>query len=246
MFNSYLKLTWMQIKLFGREPVALFFTLIFPLLLLLLFGAIFGNEPDPLYGGFGYIDAQVPGITALIIGTIGLLSIPVATATAREQKVLRRYKATPMRPSLYILADITMQVLSGLIGMAILAIAAYFVFDVRFGGNWFTVFLGFLLSMCSFSAVGYVIAGLSTTGRIAQVVGQVFYLPMMFLSGATMPLEIMGEGLRTFSNLLPMTHVVILLRDLWFGTGWNTTAVLVLTSMMFIGAAVSSYTFRWE
>ena len=96
MFNSYLKLTWMQIKLFSREPIALFFTLIFPLLLLLLFGAIFGNEPDPLYGGFGYIDAQVPGITALIIGTIisamiaeRTMSIRPANATAILKKSLR-------------------------------------------------------------------------------------------------------------------------------------------------------------
>ena len=48
--NAYFKLTWMQFKLFGREPVALFFTLAFPLMILLLFGMIFGNAIDPQYG----------------------------------------------------------------------------------------------------------------------------------------------------------------------------------------------------
>ena len=244
--NSYFKLTWMQIKLFSREPVALFFTLVFPMLLLLLFGAIFGNEPDPFYGGYGYIDAQVPGLTAIIIGTIGLTSIPVATSSARELKVLRRYKATPMRPLVYLAADITHQTLVGLLGMIILIITAFLVFDLRFGGNWFLVFLGFLLSILSFSAVGYLIAGLSPTGRIAQVVGQALYLPMMFLSGATMPLNIMGDGLRSFSSLLPLTHVVKMLQDLWFGVGWNGTAVSILTIMMVVGTVASTYTFRWE
>lgn len=245
--QSYLKLTWTQLKLFAREPVALFFTLAFPLLLLLLFGAIFGNEIDPLYGGqFGYIDAQVPGLTGLIIGTVGLMTIPIATATAREQKILRRYKATPMRPITYLAADITVHVLTALIGLFVLIVAALLIFDLRFGGNWFYVLAGFLLSALAFAAVGYVIASLSPTGRIAQVMGQVIFFPMMFLSGATLPLDIMPEGVLAVSDWLPLTHVVKLLQDLWFGQGWNMPSVLMLLVMMAVGTAVSIYTFRWE
>jgi ABC-2 type transport system permease protein len=93
--NAYFKLTWMQLKLFGREPVALFFTLVFPLMVLLLFGMIFGNAADPQYGpqyggGYGYIDALVPGLAAIIIGTVALMSIPVATATGWLFSLLRR------------------------------------------------------------------------------------------------------------------------------------------------------------
>lgn len=245
--NSYLKLTQVQFKLFGREPVALFFTIAFPLLLLLLFGAIFGNEIDSQYGGeFGYIDAQVPGLTAIIIGTVGLLSIPIATATAREQKILRRYKATPMRPAVYLAADISVNVFVALLGLCLLIVAALLIFDLRFGGNWFYVFLGFMLSTLSFASVGYVVASLAATSRIAQVVGQAIFFPMMFLSGATLPLEIMPEWVQSVSQWLPLTQVVILLQDLWFGQGWNSTAVLVLTGMLVVGTAVSTRIFRWE
>jgi len=245
--KTYLKLTWIQLKLFGREPVALFFTLAFPLLLLLLFGAIFGNDIDPQYSEkFGYIDAEVPGLAAIIIGTVGLMSIPTATATAREQKILRRYKATPIQPFIYLAADITMQVLTALIGLIILIITALLVFNLRFGGNWLYVFLGFLLSALSFAAVGYLIASLSPTGRIAQVMGQVVFFPMMFLSGATLPLEIMPDGVRALSNWLPLTHVVKLLQSLWFGQGWNGPALLILGVMLVLGTAISVRIFRWE
>jgi len=245
--HTYLKLTWLQLKLFGREPVALFFTLAFPLMVLLLFGVIFGNEIDPQYGGrYGYIDAQVPGLTAIIIGTVALMSIPIATATAREQKILRRYKATPMPPLVYLAADITMHVFMALIGLVILVIAARLVFGLRFGGNWVQVFGGFLLSALSFAAVGYLVAGLSPTVRIAQVVGQVLFFPMMFLSGAAFPPEIMPEGVRAAANWLPLTHVVTLLQGLWFGQGWSSLSVLILGLMLVLGTVVSVYTFRWE
>ncbi|VAW30130.1 hypothetical protein MNBD_CHLOROFLEXI01-3545 [hydrothermal vent metagenome] len=82
--RSFLKLTFVQLKLFTREPAAFFFTLIFPLLLLVMFGLIFGNDPLPAEAGFGiagygYIDTVVPALTALIIGTVALLGLPVTT-----------------------------------------------------------------------------------------------------------------------------------------------------------------------
>lgn len=249
--NAYFKLTWMQLKLFGREPVALFFTLAFPLMVLLLFGMIFGNAPDPQYGPqyggeYGYIDALVPGLAAIIIATVALMSIPVATATAREQKILRRYKATPMPPLVYLAGDITTNVFIALIGLVILLIVAPLVFDLRFGGNWVYVLAGFLLSAVPFAAVGYIIAGLSPTARIAAVVGQVLFFPMMFLSGVGFPPEIMPAGVRTVARWLPLTHVVNLLQSLWFGQGWSAQSVLILVLMLVLGTAVSVYTFRWE
>lgn len=245
--KTYLNLTWMQFKLLTREPVALFFTVAFPVLLLLLFGSIFGNEIDPLYGGqFGYIDAEVPGLAAIIIGTVGLISIPVATANAREQKILRRYQATPLRPMVYLAADITVQLLNAVLGLVALVILGLLFFDLRFGGNWLYVLMAVLLSGLAFSAVGYLVASLSPTSRVAQVVGQVIFFPMMFLSGATLPVQIMPEGVRTVSQFLPLTHVVALLQDLWFGNGWNMTAILILVVMLLGGSVLSAAVFRWE
>lgn len=246
--NAFYKLTQTHLKLFSREPVAFFFTLVFPVLLLFLFGFIFGNEPDPIYGNgqYGYIDAEVPGLTAIIIGTVALMSIPIATATAREQKILRRYQATPMNPWLYLAADIAVYFLLALMGLILLVVLAKLVFDLRFGGNWLAVFMGFSLSALAFMAVGYVIASLAPTSRVAQVVGQIIFFPMMFLSGATLPLEIMPAGVQTISRLLPLTHVVKLLQDLWFGNGWNSTAIFVLVMLMLVGLLLSARTFRWE
>lgn len=243
--TSYRKLSFTQFKLFSREPVALFFTIAFPVLLLILFGVIFGNEIDPLYG-YGYIDAQVPGLIAIIIGTVALLSVPIATATAREQKILRRYRATPMRPMTYLSADISVNYFIALAGMVLLVVIGLIAFDLRFGGNLLAVLAGFTLSILAFMAAGYVLASLAPTSRIAQVVGQVLLFPMMFLSGAALPQNLMPESIRNFSEILPLTHVVHLMQDLWFGAGWNWTAVMVLSGMLVVGVIVAAATFRWE
>jgi len=245
--KSFQKLSLIQFKLFWREPIAMFFTLAFPLLMLVLFGIIFGNDPSPNYGGtFGYIDAMVPGLVAVVVGSLALIGLPTATAAVREQKTLRRLKAAPMNPLSYLAADITVYFLVTLAAMVLLIIAAELIFGLRFGGNWLNIFLAFTLSTLSFMAAGYVLASLSPTSRFAQVAGQVIFLPMMFVSGVTLPLEIMPERLQQVSRALPMTQMVTLLQDLWFGKGWNWTAVAVLVALLLLGTLISARTFRWE
>src|SRR6185503_729280 len=115
------KLTLVQFKLFLREPAAFFFTLVFPALLLVLFGAIFGNTPNPQFNpNFGYIDTEVPALAGIIIGTVSLMGVPVATATAREHKILRRYRSTPISPLTYLAADVTVTFCVALGGMVLL------------------------------------------------------------------------------------------------------------------------------
>jgi ABC-2 type transport system permease protein len=243
------KLIFVQIKLFLREPPAFFFTLIFPALLLILFGAIFGNTPDPQqHATLGYIDYEVPGLAAVIIATVGLMSIPIAVAGEREKQILRRYRATPLRPSIYLAATNCVYFGMALLGMLILIVVAKVFFGLRFEGNWLSVLGGFTLSALAFFSVGYVVASISPTSRVAQVIGQLAFFPMMFLSGAAFPTQIMPENVRRVSEALPLTYVVRLLQGLWSGDslGRHLPEIGILVAMLLVGMLVSSWTFRWE
>lgn len=249
--NSFIKLSIAQLKTFLREPAAFFFTLVFPVLLLTLFGFIWGNEPSSpdsgfYLGGFGYVDYEVPALAGLIIGTTALMSIPVTTATAREQKILRRFKATPLHPSVYLASDVAVYFAISLAGMFLLIIVGLVVFDLRFNGSWLAILGAFTLSSLAFIAAGYLVAGLAPTARIAQVVGQLVYFPMMFLSGAAVPLQLMPEGVRNIAELLPMTMMVRLLQDLWFGVGWHIPGIIFMVVLLIVGTFLSVRTFRWE
>jgi ABC-2 type transport system permease protein len=242
------KLSVVQFKLFIREPVAAFFALAFAPLVLVLFGFIYGNEPIAQFGGRGSIDIAVPGYTGMIIGTVGLMSVPIATSARREAGVLRRFRATPLRPLTYMVTDVLVYLLMTLLGIVLLFIVAKLGYNVRFDGSIVSVLLAIALGAFAFMAMGYVLAGLAPTARVAQVVAMVLFYPMMFLSGASIPLEVMPEGVRNAARFLPLTHVVTLVKGLWFGETWpeHVTEVIVLGAILIAGAAVASRVFRWE
>lgn len=244
------KLTVMQFKLYLREPVAFFFSLAYPALLLLLFGFIYGNEPAPEFWGrnFGTVDASVPAYTGIIIGTVAMMGIPIDTASSRENGVLRRYRATPMRPAVYLAANVVVYLIVAMLGMGLLILIGIFIFDLRFAGSWLSVLAAFVLCSLAFYSIGYLIASLAPTARIAQTVGMVIFFPMMFLSGAGMPLQLLPESLRQVSNYLPLTYLVRLIQGLWFGDPWRELwlPTLVMVGLLLVGSAISAWIFRWE
>lgn len=242
------KLTVVQAKLFLREPFGAFFTLAFAPLLLILFGAIWGNEPVADFGGFGTMDVSVPAYMGLIVGTVGLMSVPIATSVRRESGALRRFKATPLRPLTYIISDVAVNFVMTLLGICILMVVGKAVYNVRFEGNLLSILGAVSLGAFAFFAIGYVIAGLAPTARAAQIIGMVLLYPLMFLSGAAMPIEILPAGIQNVSRFLPLTHVVSLLRGLWAGDAWSQhgTEVLVLLGVLVVGTIISVRTFRWE
>jgi ABC-2 type transport system permease protein len=246
--RSLYKLTWIELKLFLREPIAAFFTLAFPLMMLFLFGSIYGNKPSPFFGGFGTIDISVPAYTAMIIGSSALLSLGITIATYRETGVLKRLKATPLRPQAILGAQVAVIYLVTALGIVLLIAGGKAVYGLRFEGRPLSVFAGFTLSALAMFGVGFVLASLAPTARAAQVMGMVMFYPMIFLSGATIPREILPESIRQYSQLLPLTHVVTLLRGLWVGEPWgdHTKEVIVLISFLIVSVLVSAKTFKWE
>lgn len=246
--RSLWKMTLIEMKLFLREPAAAFFTLLFPLMVLLIFGSIYGNEPTPFFGGYGSVDVSVPAYTAMIIGSSGLIGLTVAMSMYRERGILRRLKATPLRPPTILSANVIVNFLMTALGMLLLIVAGKIVYGLRFTGNPVSVFAAFTLSSLSFFALGFVLAGITSTARTAQVLGMVLFYPMLFLSGATVPLEVLPPKMQQYASVLPMTHVVKLLRGMWIGESWSQhwTEVGVLSAILVIGVVISAKTFRWE
>ena len=246
--RALFKLIWVEFKLYMRQPQAAFFALVFPLLLLVMFGSIYGNKPTPFFGGHGMVDVSTPAYIAIIMGSTGFMSISIIVSTYRERGILRRFRATPLRPTAVIGSQVAVNFVMTLAGAIILVVGAVLFYGMRFGGSVAAVLAGFTLSTLSFFAIGFVVASVSRTSRTAQVLAMVLYFPNIFLSGATVPKEIFPPAMRTISKALPMTHVVNLLQGLWFGQPWSKhlVEVAVLGGLLVVGAFVSAKTFRWE
>jgi ABC-2 type transport system permease protein len=242
------RLTWVELKLFLREPMLSLFTLFFPLMMLFVFGAIYGNKPSDYFGGYGMVDVSVPAWSALIIASTGFLSLAIGIATYRERGVLRRFRLTPVRPHTIVGAQILVLLLMTGLGMCLLVIAARLVFGLQFQGNILSVIAGFTLGSLSIFGLGFFLAGVAPSARAAQAIGMILFYPMIFLSGATIPLEAMTGAIRQYTKVLPLTHVVTLLRGLWIGDPWSQhlTEAAVLGAVLVAGVAVSAWVFRWD
>jgi len=247
--KSLLKMTWVEAKLFLREPVSAFFTLVFPLVMLFIFGFIYGNVPPPPGSDSqSAIDGLIPALTAMVIGMTGLMPITITMATYRENGILRRLRTTPVSPLVVLAAQLIVVFIMTGLGMLLLVVAGKLVFHVRFDGNAFSLLAGFTLGSLSFFGIGFILAGTMPTARTAQIVAMVLLYPMLILSGAAWPRELMPAAVQKISAFLPLTYVVTLLRGLWVGEPWgkHLLDVGVLVGMLILGIIISVKTFRWE
>lgn len=234
--NRFLKVVNIELKLTSRNFLTLFFALVFPVMMLLLFGAMYGNEPSAFNGGFGGVDFSIPGYICMIIAVTGLMSLPLTLAQYRERKILKRFMITPVKPLEILLSQLVVNLITTLVGMVILLIVAKIVFDVHFFGSYLQALAAFMLILLSIFSIGLFIAGVSKNAKSATAIAYIIYFPMLFLSGATMPLEIMPESIKSVSKALPLTYGVELMRGIWLGgnIGDYMSQILILTCIMAI------------
>jgi len=246
--RSFRQLASVNLKLYLREPVATFFTLAFPPMMIVLFGSIYGNSPTPVLGGYGWMDICMPAYTSMVLGTVALMGIPITISGYRESGVLRRFRATALKPLTYIAADIATNLVMTLVGMVGLVAVGWLLHRVRFDGNAAAVALAVVFSGLAMFGVGYLIASVAPGARTAQVVSMVIFYPMLFLSGAGIPIDVLPESIRRLSGFLPLTYVVRLLRGLWFGDAWGDHLVetAVLGGVLVVSTLLAARFFRWE
>lgn len=246
--NVFPKLTILEWKLHLRNPLTVFFALAFPVLMLFLFGTMYGNEPNKFMGGFGSVDVLVPGYICMIAAVTGLMALPLVLAEYREQKILKRFMATPIQPQDILLSQLIVNTLTTLVGIFLLLASGRVIYNLKFFGNVLEALAAFILILMAVFAIGLFIGGVTPNGRTAIVVSYVVYFPMLFLSGATMPLEIMPQSIINISKALPLTYGVTLLKGIWLGERLLDfpleIGALVLVTVLFGGLAIRL--FRWE
>lgn len=242
------KLTLMELKMFVRNPTGAFFTIIFPLMLVLVFGSIYSNEANPDFGGYGIVDVYVPSFTGMIVAISALTILNTEIATAREKGILRRLKATPLRPLTILAAKIAMIFSVTSLSMILMVVIAKLAFGLRFNGNPIEVIAAFILSSFSFFAFGLVIASVMPNVRAAESFGFILLFLMLFLSGVFVPFEIVPDAVQQVAQIFPMTHVTTLMRGLWIGQSMadHLTEIAVLFGILVAGILISAKIFRWE
>jgi ABC-2 type transport system permease protein len=242
------KLTRMEGRLFLREPVALFFGLIFPALLLLGLGSLFPgfDEPAPELGGGRFIDVYAPVAIVFGLAMLGVGTFPATLATYRELGILRRLRTTPLHPARLLWAQMLVQFSVAVVATAAVVIVATVVFAVPIPGQpiWFA--LSFILTAVAMAVTGLLIGSVAPTSQSAIAIGMAVYFPMLFFAGLWIPRELMSETLQTISDFTPLGAAVEALTDAWFGTTPDLLPLgIMLGYILVVGFAAVRF-FRWE
>jgi ABC-2 type transport system permease protein len=190
---------------------------------------------------------SVPAYVALVVAVSGLMSFPLGMVEYRSRGFLRRLKATPAQPGLFLAAQVIVNTVISVLGIGLLIGVGFVAFDLHAPAHpW--AFAGIaLLSAAAMFGLGMVIASLAATEQTALVIANLIYFPMIFLTGATVPLTLMPDAMRTISDALPLTYAVEALQWAWVGGGESiTVALYVLGGTVAVSAAIAGWLFRWE
>ena len=240
------KMTWLELKLFLREPLTVLFALVLPLLILFVMGGVFGNQAEAdIYRGVGAMNYYVPAYIALVAASVGLISLPTHMASNRELGVLKRYRASSMPAWVVVGSQIAVTFLISMVSAAILVLVALPVYDVPGPESVPLVFAGFALVALAFSALGVLLGAVLPSSRAAQALGVMLWFLMLMVGGAGPPPEVLTGAMGVVGDLTPLHHAIRALQDGWLnldpGNAWPIVAGLTLVS-----ATAAIYFFRWE
>lgn len=237
-----------ELRRLSRDFPTVFFSLVFPTMVLLIFGGIYGNDPSPVFNGIGEIDATLPAYAALGVAVTGLMGFPLTVAEYRDRGVLRRLRVTPAKPTLLLVGQLIANVGITAIGIAVLIVTGAVALDAHVSPNWPAFILSLLLTVVSIYGIGLVVASLAPNQRAATIISQIIYFPMIFLSGATVPSELFPKKMQNLIEIVPLTHAVTLLKASWIkGQSVNWPLHIgVLLGVAVVCAVCAVLAFRWS
>jgi ABC-2 type transport system permease protein len=246
MLRGLWKLTWLEIKIFMREPLGVFGSIGIPVVLFVGLGRLF--SADATARDRSLVQLDLPVFSSLLIALNAVLSLVTVIAIYREGGILKRLRATPLRPQVILSAHVVVKLLMTLttLLLAILFGARYYPIRGQIDIAGYSV--AFLFVTASVLSIGFVIASIVPTARFAQPVGSLLLYPMVALSGLFIPVESLPTTLRMISRMIPLTYAVSLLKGVWLGHSWaaHLGDIVALIVVFAACTAVSSRIFRWE
>ncbi len=236
-----------EARLFTREPGALFWILLFPVVLLLILGLVPPfREADPALGGRRVIDLYVPIMVLLSMIVAGVQTMPAVLSSYRERGILRRLSVTPARPVTILLAQIVIHAAAVAVSVVLALVVGRVVFGVAFPEQPWGYALAVLLTLAAALSMGAAIAAVSPSTRIAQTIGTIVFFPMMFCAGVWLPVQTMPDLLQRIVEVTPFGAASEILDQAARGE-WPSAGGMAVVALWAVAlTAVAVRWFRWE
>jgi ABC-2 type transport system permease protein len=249
MLHGLWKLTWVELKIFLREPLGAIGTILIPVVVFVLVGRAIGPKLEPSnLPANSFIGVGLPVFVSLFISISAVLSLVTIISIYREGGILKRLRATPLRPQTILSAHVIVKLLLTAATIALMVAAGKRYYPVGIQVPFVKFAFALLITTCSILSIGFLIASIVPTARFAQPIGAVIMYPMLAVCGLFAPIAILPPLLRAISKFVPFTYAVSLLAGMWKGDAWSLhlTDLLALALVFAVCIALSTKVFRWE
>ena len=252
---SALSLLWYQAvyewRIFWRTPISAFFTIFFPLLIYVVFSAVFGNQ-DIDYLGITTAQFYAPSLAVFSAVSATYTNISITTAYQRDEGILKRVRGTPLPAWIFLGGKILSSIMIALIGTAIMLAVGVAFFGLQFYAETVAILVVvFFVGVAAFASLGLLVAAVAPSGQAATAIANATLLPLAFVSGGFI---ITGEDppawLEAVSDFFPLSHFVEPFRAAFTPPAmrpdiqWTDLAYLVLWGVVALVLAIRW--FRWE
>jgi ABC-type multidrug transport system permease subunit len=199
--------------------------------------------------GSRYIDFLVPGMIGMGLMGGGLWGVGFVVVDMRVRKLLKRFLATPMRKSDFLLGIMFSRLIFTLGDIVFLMLFGYLVFGVRCLGSYLDLTAAVLLGAAAFAGIGLLVASRAETLETVSGLMNLVMLPMWILSGIFFSSERFPDVVQPLINALPLTALNQLLRGIMLegkSIAWQWPQVAILAAYASITFALALRTFRWR
>lgn len=237
---------------FWRNPAAAFFTVVFPLMFLVIFNLVFGDDTTSKFGPeVSTSTFYVPAIAAFSVITASYTNLAMNLTFARDEGILKRRRGTPLPTVAFLLGKVLHSALIGLLLVAVVTVFGAIFYDVDIPTDKLPALLvTIVVGAAAFSSLALAIQGFVPNADAAPAVINFSILPLLFISDIFIPLERAPEWLVTFSEIFPIKHLSEAMMSTFnpfeTGSGFEWVDLGVVALWGFIGLVIAAKFFSWE
>jgi ABC-2 type transport system permease protein len=238
-------------KTFWRNPASVFFTVLLPVMFLLIFATIFGNDEIDELGGIKTTTYYVPAIITLGVISATMQSLAISLTVDRENGLLKRTRGTPLPTWVFIAGRVGNAMVVSVLSLVVVAAIGRVLFGVEIPWERLPAVLAALLvGAASFSCMGFALSAAIPSEDAAAPISNVALLPLYFLSGIFIPESEIPDGVLRFADLFPVRNFFEAFFTAWspqaVGAGFEWGHLAIVAAWGVLGLVIAIRTFRWE
>lgn len=231
-----------EFKLGLRNIDIVIFGIIFPIAIAAILGLVYDK------GNMETMNKTFAAVSTIAIAANGLMGLPLTLSGYRHAKILKQIKVTPVNSTIVLLVQFACKLLLSIISLVLVYITMFLLFNFKFSGNPVVFIASYLLVVIAIFGIGMIIASLSPNNNTTGLICSIVYFPMLFLSGATIPLDVFPDFLINLLQAFPLTQGINLLESVSLGIAIDNAsfAFISLSIIGIISFIIAINFFKWE